>query len=113
MHAGQPLAAHTDMYVHLYAHMASRRDYTNKDPEGEWVFIAEFYNCPKEPGLLEMSFRVLHTAVHDVAFNPERHVLSSQRQPLAASSSSIPARGEEDAVLAEAANLPVDASVLM
>ena len=60
------------------------------------------------------AFRVLHTAVHDVAFKPERHVLSSQRQPLAASSSWIPARGEEDAVLlTESANLPIDVSVLM
>ena len=76
----------------------TRGDYTNKDPGGAWVsMIAAFYNCPRAPGLLEMSFRVLYDAVHDVAFNPERHALSSQSQPLAASSSSIPAGGEEDA----------------
>ena len=60
-----------------------------------------------------MSFGVLYDAVRDVALNTELHALPSQSQPLAASSSSIPARGEEDAVLAESANLPVDASVLM
>ena len=59
--------------------------------------IAAFYNCPKVPGLFQKSFCVLYEAVHDVAFNPERHALSSQSQPLAASSSSIPAGGEEDA----------------
>ena len=59
--------------------------------------VAAFHNCPKLPGLFQKSFCALYEAVHDVAFNPERHALSSQSQPLGASSSSIPAGGEEDA----------------
>ena len=59
--------------------------------------IAAFYNCPRAPGLLEKSFRVLYDAVHDVAFNPEQHVHDVAFNPEL--SASIPARGdsEEDA----------------
>ena len=110
VHTGQPLAAHTDMYVHVYAHMAcalwcvftpcvrTSKDCTNKDSRGAWVMVAAFYNCPKVLGLFQKPFCVLYEAVYDVAFTkPERHALSSQSQPLAAVSSSIPAGGEEDA----------------
>ena len=61
------------------------------------------------PGILEMSFGVLYDAVRDVALNTELHALPSQSQPLAASSSSIPVRAEEDAPTVE---MPVQSQPL-
>ena len=79
--------------------------------------VAAFYNCPKLPGLFQKSFCALYEAVHDVAFNPERHALSSQSQPLAASSSSIPAGEDAQTENVEMSShsqpLAVDGSVLV
>ena len=72
------------MYIHVYIRVAYvccvflRQVYvstrSNHTRVGVLTQSATFVDCPEVPGLLEMSFRVLYDAVHDVALNPEMYV---------------------------------------